>query len=79
MAQANADPLGLVDGIDIIRAGLVAKLGDQLSASRLDPEIAYLTAEQENPNPFSRVWEVEDWLPFNLKRLRKYLRVRGVG
>jgi len=50
-----------------------------LSASQLDPDIAYLTAEQENPNPFSRVWEVEDWLPFNLKRLREYLQVRGVG
>ncbi len=63
----------------VIRAGLVAKLGDQLSASQLDPDIAYLTAEQENPNPFSRIWEVEDWLPFNLKRLREYLRARNVG
>ena len=66
MAQANADSLGLADEIDFVRADLVAKLGDQLSASQLDPDIAYLTAEQENPNPFSRGWEVEDWLPFNL-------------
>ena len=57
MAQANADSLGLADEIDFVRADLVAKLGDQLSASQLDPDIAYLTAEQENPNPFSRDWE----------------------
>jgi len=63
----------------VIRAGLVAKLGDQLSVSQLDPDIAYLTADQENPNPFSRVWVVEDWLPFNLKRLREHLRARNVG
>jgi hypothetical protein len=63
----------------VIRAGLVAKLGYQLGAFQLDPDIAYLTADVETPNPFSRVWEVEDWLPFNVKRLREYLRLRNVG
>jgi len=63
----------------VIRAGLVTKLGDQLGAFQLDPDIAYLTAEDDIPNPFSRVWEVEDWFPFNVKRLREYLRIRNVG
>jgi hypothetical protein len=63
----------------VIRAGLVVDLGRYTGAYQLDPDIAYLTGEREIPNPFSRVWEVEDWLPFNVKRLREYLRARSVG
>ncbi len=63
----------------VIRAGLVATLGRKLGASQLDPDIAYLTAESLQPSPFAKVWKIEDWLPFNLKRLRTYLRERGVG
>jgi hypothetical protein len=63
----------------ILRAGLVAVLGIELDAAQLDPDIAYLTSEKETPTPFARVWAVEDWLPFNLKRLRATLRQRGVG
>jgi SAM-dependent methyltransferase len=63
----------------VIRAGLVVKLGNQLGAWQLDPDIAYLSADQFKDSPFTRAWQVEDWLPFNLKRLRQYLRVRRVG
>jgi hypothetical protein len=63
----------------IIRAGLVAELGGQLGASQLDPDIAYLSAEQVTQSPFARVWKVENWFPFSLKRLREYLRERKVG
>ncbi len=63
----------------ILRAGLVAELGSHLGAAQLDPDIAYLTADQPQPTPFARVWAVEDWMPFNLKRLRAYLRAHGVG
>ncbi len=63
----------------VLRAGLVADLGNRLGASQLDPDIAYLTAEHTHQSPFARVWKVEDWFPFNVKRLREYLRHRGVG
>ncbi|MDH3943586.1 MAG: methyltransferase domain-containing protein [Anaerolineae bacterium] len=63
----------------ILRAGLVTDLGAQFNAAQLDPEIAYLTADERVETPFARVWEVEDWMPFQLKRLRAYLRERGVG
>jgi hypothetical protein len=63
----------------ILRAGLVAFLGEQLEAAQLDPDIAYLTAEKIQDTPFARVWAVEDWFPFGLKRLRAYLRERQVG
>lgn len=63
----------------ILRAGLVRHLGYQLNATQLDPDIAYLTANTCIETPFARVWRVEDWFPFSLKRLRAYLRVRRVG
>jgi hypothetical protein len=63
----------------ILRAGLVAALGKMLQASQLDATIAYLTADSRATTPFGRVWAVEDWMPFGLKRLREYLRKRGVG
>jgi SAM-dependent methyltransferase len=63
----------------VIRSGLVALLGLELGAAQLDPEIAYLTAPSRQDTPFARSWQVLDWLPFQLKRLRAYLRERGVG
>jgi len=63
----------------VLRAGLVRTLGAQLEAAQLDPDIAYLTSDQVFETPFARVWAVEDWFPFGLKRLRTYLRERGVG
>lgn len=63
----------------VLRAGLVAALGAQLNAAQLDAEIAYLTADQYISTPFARAWQVEDWIPFQLKNLRAYLRERNVG
>jgi hypothetical protein len=76
-----SEPLAYVYEPDaaVLRAGLVRTLASQLDAHQLDPEIAYLTAEKKMPTPFARVWAVEDWFPFNLKRLRSYLRQRGIG
>jgi len=63
----------------ILRAGLVRRLAELLGAAQLDPEIAYLTAEQRRETPFARSWQVEDWFPFNLKRLRAYLHEHRIG
>ena len=63
----------------VLRAGLVTTLGAQLNAAQLDPDIAYLTSDQLQPSPFARAWAVEAWFPFQLKRLRAYLRERNVG
>jgi hypothetical protein len=63
----------------ILRAGFVEMLGTRLDAFQLDPQIAYLTGDHLHESPFARVWPVEDWMPFQLKRLRAYLRERGIG
>jgi hypothetical protein len=63
----------------ILRAGLVTTVAAQLDAHQLDPDIAYLTADTLTPTPFARAYVVEASFPFQLKRLREYLRARGVG
>lgn len=63
----------------VIRAHLVAQLARQLDACQIDPEIAYLTADKAQPTPFARCYSLADALPFQLKRLRHYLRERGIG
>lgn len=63
----------------IIRAGLVTTLAAHLHATQLDPTIAYLTSDDLIPTPFARAWPIEDWMPFNLKKLRAYLRERNIG
>jgi hypothetical protein len=62
----------------VSRAGLVRMLAEQIDACQLDADIAYLTGDQRIETPFARVWAVDAWLPFNLKRLREALRQRGV-
>jgi hypothetical protein len=63
----------------VLRAGLVTSLGQALGAAQLDEDIAYLTTDRALETPFARRWTVEDWFPFQLKRLREALRQRRVG
>lgn len=63
----------------VIRAHLVEALADQLGATKLAEDIAYLTADSSRLTPFARCFAIEDWFPFQLKRLRHYLRHRGIG
>jgi SAM-dependent methyltransferase len=76
-----SQPLGWLYEPDpaVIRAGLVRALGMELDAAQLDPDIAFLTADTKVETPFARVLPIEDWMPFQLKRLRAYLRERGIG
>jgi SAM-dependent methyltransferase len=76
-----SEPLAYIYEPDpsILRAGLVRDLAVQLDAFQMDLYIAYLTAESLIETPLARVWEIETWFPFQLKRLRSYLRDRGVG
>jgi hypothetical protein len=63
----------------LIRAGLVQSAAAVFSGQMLDEMIAYFTTAQRPLSPWARAWQLEDWMPFNLKRLRSYLRERGVG
>jgi SAM-dependent methyltransferase len=63
----------------VIRAHLVQRLAAQIGATKIDADIAYLTAPEPKTTPFARGYIVEDALPFQLKRLRAHLRARGIG
>jgi SAM-dependent methyltransferase len=63
----------------VIRAHLVQPLAAQIGATKIDADIAYLTAVTAVPTPFARCYAVEDVLPFQLKRLRAHLRARNIG
>ncbi|MDX2163232.1 MAG: class I SAM-dependent methyltransferase [bacterium] len=63
----------------LIRAGLVADAALRWEAFQLDETIAYLIADQRPNTPWARAWPILDWMPFNLKHLRDYLRTHRVG
>lgn len=63
----------------LIRAGLVTDAAAAYGGRLLDPTIAYFTTDSAPDSPWLRSWQILDWLPFNLKKLRAYLRERGVG
>jgi hypothetical protein len=63
----------------VIRSGLVAPVAADLGATLVDPTIAYLTSDAPSDGTWVRSYRVDEVLPFNLKKLKALLRVRGVG
>ncbi|CAL9529601.1 hypothetical protein SUDANB121_04028 [Nocardiopsis dassonvillei] len=63
----------------VVRSHLVAEAAARVDGALLDERIAYFTAETAVRSPLWRVLEVEEVLPFSLKRVRAALRGRGVG
>jgi hypothetical protein len=64
----------------VIRAGLVQQVAALLPGGRrLDPQLAYLTADQPLATPLARGFRVLDVLDYSVKRLRAELQRRGVG
>ena len=63
----------------VTRSHLVGQLAHSIGATLIDSHIAYLTADSPRPNPFAKGYAIEDHFPFQLKRLRSYLRERDVG
>jgi hypothetical protein len=63
----------------VIRAGLVARLAEEIDGTLVDPSIAYISTTAERTTPFAVGFRVLDSFDFGLKRLRAYLRARDVG
>ncbi|MCK9792530.1 class I SAM-dependent methyltransferase [Isoptericola sp. 4D.3] len=69
----------------VIRAGLVAHAAAELGGRLLDRTIAYVTTDQPagppapGESPVATGYRVVDVMPFGLKRLKAYLRERGIG
>ncbi|GAA2162255.1 THUMP-like domain-containing protein [Actinomadura napierensis] len=63
----------------VIRAHLLAEVADLVGGGLADPRIAYVTSDELRPTPFASAYEVEDVLPFSVKRLKAELRRREAG
>ena len=69
-------PLGRLVEPDpaLICAGLVQSVARKFNGHLLDETIAYFTTETKPISAWVRAWQIQDWLPFQLKKLRAYLR-----
>jgi SAM-dependent methyltransferase len=63
----------------LLRAGLVQAVAAAYDGTLLDATIAYFTTDICSDTSWVRCWRILDWMPFQLKRLRAYLREQGVG
>ena len=63
----------------LIRSGLMSLVAVELGATLVDPTIAYLTSDGRADSPWVSSYRVREVLPFNLKKLKALLRVRGIG
>jgi SAM-dependent methyltransferase len=63
----------------VIRAGLVAEVAATIEGRLLDRTIAYVSTDADVVSPFTRRYQVDAVLPFQLKRLRAALRELGAG
>ncbi len=63
----------------LLRAGVVQSVAAHVGGWLLDETIAYITTDTKPDSPWLRSWQILDWMPFNLKHLRAYLREHNVG
>lgn len=78
---AVSSPLAWIYDPDpaVVAAHLLPELAEQLQASLLHPQIAYLTSEYFLPSPFARVYRVIEHFPYSRKQLFARLRAIGAG
>lgn len=63
----------------VIRARLIGEVARSLEAGMLGSGIAYLTSDAPLTSPFVQSFRVREQLPFDVKRLARALRDRGIG
>jgi len=63
----------------VTRAGLVEDLGRRLGAWKIDPQIAFLSADRELRTPFARTLRVVESAPWHEKHFARRLRELGIG
>jgi hypothetical protein len=63
----------------VTRAGLVEELAGELGAWKIDPQIAFLSADRELRTPFARTLRIAESAPWNERTFARRLREMGVG
>ncbi len=81
-AVAPVGPIGRYvydpDGA-VVRSHLVAEFATTVAGRLGDATIAYVYTDAHVASPFGRAYEIDDVMPFSLKRLRATLRAREIG
>ncbi len=62
-----------------IRAHLIGEVAESVRGRLPDPMIAYISGDEPIDSPWAARYEVDEALPFSLKRLRAALRDRHIG
>ena len=63
----------------VIRARLIGDLARTLSGRMLDPQIAWITADEARVTPFAQGFRVAETFPFDERKLKQALAARGIG
>ncbi len=63
----------------IVRSHLIADLANEVGATLISREIAYLTSDEQIDSPMMRGFRVLDEMAFDRKKLKAYLRERNIG
>ena len=63
----------------VVRSHLIAELAEQIDATLVAPQIAYLSSDAIIESPFVRGFEVLDEMSFDRKKLKSYLREKNIG
>lgn len=63
----------------VVRSHLVAEFASTVDGVLGDATIAYVWSSHPQETPFGRCFEVDEVMPFSLKRLRAALRARDIG
>lgn len=63
----------------VTRSGLVEDLGRRLGAWKIDPQIAFLSADRELRTPFARTLRVVESAPWHERHFARKLRDLGIG
>ncbi len=63
----------------VIRAHLIKELAAEIHGVQIDRSIALLTTADEAETPFARKFKIVDVFPFQLKRLKRYVREQKIG
>ena len=63
----------------VVRARLVRCVAEEIGATMIDADIAYLTSDAPADSPMVTSFRIDEVMPFNLKRLRSRLTDLDVG
>jgi len=63
----------------VIRARLIGDLARELGGRMLDPQIAWITADEAATTPFAQGFRVAETFNYDERKLKQALAARGIG